>query len=122
MNTFKTISRVLMSLFYLGGGINHFISPQTYVPLMPPYLPNPELLQAIAGGVEIVVAIGFWIPRFRYAVALVTIAMLTAFMTVHVYHLQLGQVPGIPTVPMWVLWARVPMQFAFAAWAWWHRK
>jgi uncharacterized membrane protein len=122
MPTLKQVSLALMSLFYFGAGLNHFLNPATYVSIMPPYIPMPELMQAVAGGVEILVAIAFWIPRTRFLSALVTIAMLAAFMTVHVYHLQLGQLPGVPDVPLAVLWARVPLQFAFAAWAWWHRR
>jgi uncharacterized membrane protein len=122
MKTLKTFSLLIMTAFYAVGGINHFVNPQVYPPMMPPYLPMPEVLHLVAGGVEIAVAIMFWIAPLRRWAAYVTIALLAAFLTVHVYHLQLGAFPGNPDIPTWGLWVRLVFQGLFMAWAWWHRK
>jgi uncharacterized membrane protein len=118
----KKISLAVMALFYFGGGVNHLVNPDVYVAIMPPSIPSPYFMQGLAGVVEIAVALGFVVPKTRLIAAVTTIAMLGAFMSVHIYHLQLGGVPGAPQVPLWALWIRVPLQFAFGAWAWWHRR
>ncbi len=111
-----------MTAFYAFAGINHFRSPEMYVTMMPPYLPAPEILHLVAGGVEILVAIMFWVTALRKWASYLTIALLVAFLSVHIYHLQIGGLPGQPDLPPWGLWVRLGLQGVLIMWAWWHRK
>lgn len=122
MENLKEASLAVMTLFYLLGGINHLLNPGQYLAMMPPWLPAPEVLNYLSGLVEIAVAILFWLPAYRRIAAYVTIAMLTAFLSVHIYHIQIGGLPGINGVPAWGLWLRLIFQSAFMVWAWWHRE
>ncbi|MBO69457.1 MAG: DoxX family protein, partial [Candidatus Marinimicrobia bacterium] len=36
--TIKTISRYIMSFFYVSVGLNHFINPEWFVKIVPPVL------------------------------------------------------------------------------------
>ncbi|MCU0393020.1 MAG: hypothetical protein MUE81_18070 [Thermoflexibacter sp.] len=119
----KKISLVLIVFFYGYAGINHFISPDIYLKMMPPFFPVPEALNYISGGAEVLLAILFCFPAYRKIASYTTIAMLISFFSVHFYHIYLGGLPeGLPAIPYWVLWFRIFMQFVLIAWAWWHRE
>jgi uncharacterized membrane protein len=79
LHNLKIIGLYLMAGFYLFGGINHFRTPEFYLPLIPDYLPTPDLLNLLAGIAEIVLAIGLLIPNTRNWAAWGVIAMLLAF-------------------------------------------
>ena len=120
MDTLKTISLVVLTLFLAAAGAYHFVNPRLYVTMMPPYFPAKALLNYAAGGAELAVAVLFWVPATRPLAAWLTVALLVSFLPVHLFHLQHG-VPRAPHVPGWLLWARLPLQFVLMAWAWWHR-
>jgi uncharacterized membrane protein len=122
MPRLKTLSLVFLIAFLAVAGLAHFVRPAVYPPLMPPYLPRPEWLHLLAGALELVAAGLFGLPRTRRWAAYLTLGLLASFFTVHIYHLQLGYFPGPLPAPLWLLWARLPIQGVFMAWAWWHRK
>ncbi len=101
-------SLYLLVFFYLIAGINHFLNPDFYLPLIPPYLPWPEAINAVSGIVEILLALLFWWkPTRRYA-AFGLFAMLLAFIPSHIYFIQLeGCVAEGLCVPLWVAWVRL---------------
>lgn len=49
----NALSLYLMATLYLIAGINHFIHPQGYIKIMPPWLPFPKELVFLSGAVEI---------------------------------------------------------------------
>ena len=49
----KTVFRAIMALFFVAAGANHFVSPKTYLEIMPPYLPWPLVLIYVSGIAEI---------------------------------------------------------------------
>jgi len=50
----KNISLVIMILFYLVAGINHFLHPESYYALIPPGLPFLHLINVTSGLAEII--------------------------------------------------------------------
>jgi uncharacterized membrane protein len=40
----RTLSRSLLAIFFIVAGVNHFVSPETYLAMMPPYLPFHDAL------------------------------------------------------------------------------
>lgn len=106
----------LMSFFYIGAGLNHFIDPGFYLPMMPPYIPAHRLMILVSGVVEVACGI-FLIPkRTRSLAAWTIIAMLISFFSVHIYMLQFRGSLFVD-VPEVILWARIPLQFVFIYWA-----
>jgi uncharacterized membrane protein len=120
LHNLKIISLYLMAGFYLFGGINHFRTPEFYLPLIPDYLPTPDLLNLLAGIAEIVLAIGLLIPNTRKWAAWGVIAMLLAFIPSHVYFIQLGScIPDVLCAAEWMGWVRLLLiQPLLIAWAW----
>ncbi|MDN3204514.1 DoxX family protein [Algoriphagus sp. C2-7] len=109
-----------MALFYFLGGINHFVQPEFYLPLIPEYFPEPELLNLIAGIAEVLGAIGLLIPRFQKLAAWGIVIMLIAFIPSHVYFIQVGScIPEGLCTEEWIGWVRlVIIHPILIFWAW----
>ena len=121
---FKKISLILLIILYASAGMNHFIHPTGYYSIIPPYLPNPYLINIAAGIAEIIAAILLILPNTRKFGAYLIVAMLVAFIPAHIYMIQKGGCMGAEIcIPFWGAWLRLfPLQFILIVWAWWHRK
>ena len=116
--TITTGLRWLLTVLMVVAGINHFVSPATYVGMMPSLLPAPLALVYISGIAEIVGGLGLILPATRRLTAWGLIALFVAVFPANVNmavnHLRLGT----SDVPIWALWARLPLQVVLIAWAW----
>ncbi len=83
----KKLFLYLMVLFLLFGGIYHFISPATYVNIMPSWFPVKEILNWISGGAEIVLALLLIPEKTRRFSSNMIILMFISFFLVHIGHL-----------------------------------
>lgn len=120
----KSWSRGLLIAFYVVAGLNHFVNPDFYYPLIPDYLPFPVVINRLSGMIEIMLGLGFlWTLTRNYA-AYFTIAMLIVFIPSHVYFITIGACVGDGLcVPMWVAWIRLLMVHPLLIlWAWKARK
>jgi uncharacterized membrane protein len=120
----KKISLIIMAVFYLVSGINHFLHPQNYYPLIPPYLPFHEFINMASGTGEIFFGSLLLFPFTRKAGVYGIIALLILFIPAHIYMIQKGGCMSIQLcVPAWVAWVRLfPLQFILIAWARWYGK
>jgi len=109
-----------MSLFYISVGLNHFIDPNWFMQIVPPYLPFHLQLVYISGFFEIVFGIMLLVPSFRFYAGWGLILLLIAVYPANIY---LAQTNGaaMNTTPF-IAWARLPFQFLFIGLAYWHRK
>lgn len=116
----KTFSRFAQAIFYVVAGANHFINPDYYLPVMPPALPAPDLLHKLAGAAELLGGLGLLIPRLERAAAWGLIVLLVVIFPANLYVAFEGGAPmGVSAT---VAWLRLPFQFLFIAWAWWHTR
>lgn len=124
LSKLKKPSLYLMAFLYLLAGINHFVSPESYLPLIPNYLPNPNLINILAGIAEIILSIGLLIPKTRKIASWGVILMLVAFIPSHVYFVQIGScIEGGICTPQWVGWVRlIVIHPILLAWAWIYTK
>lgn len=110
----------LMTVFYLSAGFNHFINPDFYLPLIPPFFAYPEKINVLSGIAEILLAIGIlFYPSRKYS-AYGIIIMLLAFIPSHVYFIQIGSCieEGL-CVSEWIGWIRLLLIHPFLLlWAW----
>ena len=60
-----TVSRVLLALFFVLAGLNHFRDPNFYLAMIPPALPFPDALNLISGVCEIAGGLAVLHPRAR---------------------------------------------------------
>lgn len=102
------VSVYVLILFYLGGGINHFLNPAFYLPLIPEYLPFHNFINVISGVAEIVLALGIVFKPTRKIASYLIVLMLIAFIPAHIYFIQLGSciAEGL-CVAKWIGWLRL---------------
>jgi uncharacterized membrane protein len=120
----KKRSLYVQSVFYIAAGINHFVNPDFYAPLIPPYLPFHEAINFGSGLAEVLLGLGLFIPRFRTFSAIGIIVLLVLFIPAHIFHIQVdGCLEGGPCIPVWVAWVRLLIIHPLLmAWAWWNRN
>ncbi|MCX5741449.1 MAG: DoxX family membrane protein [Proteobacteria bacterium] len=122
MDRVKLVLRWVLTVAMVGAGLNHFVSPATYLGMMPAALPAPALLVQISGVAEILGGLGLILPATRRLAAWGLIALLVAVfpanLNMAINHLPLGDSP----VPSWALWARLPLQLVLIAWAGWYAR
>jgi uncharacterized membrane protein len=118
MNRARVIVRWALVVFLAAAGLNHFRDPATYLGMMPPWVPWPELLHRIAGAAEVAGALGLTLPRWRRAAGIGLVLLLVAIFPANLQVAMQGRMPGLDVSPA-VLWLRLPLQAVFiAAVAW----
>lgn len=115
MAKIKTVGRVIFAVFFIGAGLNHFVNPEFYLKIMPPYLPWHLPLVLISGAGESVLGLGLLFKRFRRLAAGGTIALLIAVFPANVHMAMHPEIySGIPPA---ALWLRLPLQGLLMLWA-----
>lgn len=87
------------------------------IAMVPPAVPNPELMVSLTGVCEILGAIGLLVPRTRRIAALALIVFLLAVLPANIHTAQAGvTLRGAPATP---IGPRVALQAVFIALLWW---
>jgi uncharacterized membrane protein len=124
MRIFKKASLVVQILFYLVAGINHFRSPDSYYRIIPPYIPNPIVVNILAGCFELFFGTMLIFSKTRPFAAWGIMLMLLAFLPVHIS--MIGNAPlklGDLLVTPFIAWIRlIILQPLLILWAWWYVK
>lgn len=122
MRTFKKISLLILILFYLVAGINHFRNPDSYLRIIPHYIPYPVMINILAGCFELLLALLIIFRKTRRLAGWGIILMLLAFLPVHIS--MIGDAPlklGDLQVTPLIAWVRlVVLQPLLILWAWWY--
>jgi uncharacterized membrane protein len=114
LSTLRKASPSLLGTFFVLAGLNHFLNPQAYLAMIPPYVPFPGAMNLISGAAEIAGGISVLIPRLRRAAGWGLIALLVAVFPANI-HVALHGWNAL-AIPTWVLWARLPLQLGLIAW------
>lgn len=97
----------------------HFVKPGLYVKIVPPGLPAPRTLVYVSGVAEMAGGLGLLVPRLRRPAACGLVLLLAAVFPANIYMavdgIQLTQRP----LPVWLLWARLPLQGILMWWILW---
>jgi uncharacterized membrane protein len=111
----RRVALALAVLVFVPTGVMHFVAPDPFLRIVPPWLPNPEALVAVSGFFEIGGGLGLLVPRLRRAAGWGLIALLIAVYPANI-HMLVNEI-YLPDMPQerWLLWARMPVQFVFAA-------
>ena len=120
----KNISLIIMIIFYLVAGINHFLHPESYYALIPPSIPFHHLINITSGLGEILFGGLLIFTSTRKKAAIGIIFLLILFIPAHIYMIQKGGCMSEQIcIPVWAAWIRLfPLQFILIAWARWHVK
>lgn len=108
---------LLLSAFFVVAGVNHFVNPDFYVRIMPPYLPAHLELVYISGLFEVAGGLAVLLPSIRRLAGWGLILLLLA---IYPANLHMALHPDLfPDAPAYALYGRLPLQLLFIAWAYW---
>jgi len=119
MNRAKTVSRYSLTAFMIGAGTMHFVHPEFYLKIMPPYLPLHQELVFLSGICEVALGLLLLVPRYSQLAAWGIIALLIAVFPANIYVFQNPEV--LPAPPLLHL-LRLPLQGVFILGAYWHTR
>jgi uncharacterized membrane protein len=115
MKILKFAGKCIFATPFLVSGVGHFVSTNTFVKIMPPYLPLHRELVLLSGAIEIALGVLLLVPQTTRWAAWGLIALLIAVFPANIYmyqHRELFQIPPL------VLLLRLPLQVLLIAWAW----
>jgi uncharacterized membrane protein len=118
MRKIKLALRYLFAAFFVLAGINHFITTDFYLKIMPPYLPRHLFLVYLSGVVEIVLGLLLLIPKSARAAAWGLIALLLAIFPANI-HMAINH-ELYPEYSVAAVWLRLPLQLVLMALAYWY--
>ena len=114
----KIILRWLATIFFLIAGAMHFVIPEFYLAMMPPFIPFQSFFVVLTGIAEMAGGVGLQIPKLRRLTGILMIAMLVAIFPANIY-VAIAQ-PALPdiTYSSGSMWLRLLLQPLFIAWVW----
>ena len=115
----QRIALVLASIFYIFAGSLHFIRPEFYLKIMPPYIPWHLGMVYVSGFFEILGGLGLLIPRTRRAAAWGLVALLIAVFPANLYMATNPVETGAASLAPILRWGRLPLQLPLVAWVLW---
>jgi len=101
---------IVAAIFYIFAGTMHFVRPDFYLRIMPPYIPWHVAMVDISGVAEFAGGVGLLIPSLRRAAAWGLVALLIAVFPANIYA---ATSPGLFS---WLAWARLPIQPVLIWW------
>lgn len=112
----KTPRLYLLSAFILIAGLLHLISPEKFLPAIPPFLPFAFFIIYLTGAFEILMAILLLRPKTQDLAAKTLAAYFLILLPVHIYVAYYGiEIFGVHSKLL--LWGRTVFQFVFYFWA-----
>jgi uncharacterized membrane protein len=117
LDTWPARMRLAMALALLFVGTDHWIHPQRYLPMMPPWIPLHLELVLFTGAAEIAGGIGILWKRTRKLAGLMLAVYFVAVFPANIRNALNGvAVDGLPQAS-WYYWARLPFQPLAIWWA-----
>ena len=109
-----------MSFFYIWVGIQHFIYPDWFVQIMPPYIPFHYEAVYLSGVFEIILGTMLLFEKTRFLAGWGLILLLIAVFPANIYAAQTNGIAMGTSAA--IAWGRLPFQAVFIALAYWHTK
>ncbi len=112
-------ARVALGGLFIFTGVLHFVRPEMYEAVMPPWIPAHRELVLISGAAELAGGVGALVPGAERVTKWWLLILLAAIFPANV-HMALNpeDIRGLDMdqVPRWALWARLPLQAAAVYW------
>ena len=111
----RLVSKWVFGVAFIASGVLHFVRPDAYMKIMPPYLPWHWPLVFVSGVAEIGLGALLLVPKFSAIAAWGLIALLIAIFPANIYLYQHQEIlPASPTLHL----LRLPLQGVLILWAW----
>ncbi|QDT95282.1 DoxX family protein [Gimesia aquarii] len=110
MSRFKTPSKFVLAVFMIVAGTMHFVNPEFFLKIVPPYLQLHKELVLLSGICEILLGVLLLIPKCSHLAAWGIIALLIAVFPANIYLYQHQEIlPASPFIHL----LRLPLQGVF---------
>ena len=108
--------RVGLSMFFMFTGMGHFLKTEEMSLMLGDAVPYPLLAVQVTGVLELLAAVGVWLPTWRQLTGYCLVAMMIAFLPVNIFA-AIDRVPfgGHELGPVYLL-VRVPFQLLVIWW------
>jgi uncharacterized membrane protein len=92
--TTRLAMRWIMAVFYIAAGVLHIVRPESFLPIMPDFIPAPREVILVTGACELAGAIGLLLPFTRkwaaIALSLYAVCVFPANIKHAIYDIPLG--------------------------------
>ena len=122
LTTAQRIGVVLAAIFYVVAGALHFLKPEPYLRIMPPYIPWHVAMVRVSGVFEILGGLGLLVSEARRSAAWGLIALLIAVFPANTYMATHPIEAGAVSIAPVLRWARLPLQLLLVWWLLWCTK
>ena len=109
------ILKVVLAIFLIFGGVQHFISPNNYIPFVPSFLPFTLALIYLSGLFEILFGLALFCKKLETLGAWGILILMLLFLPIHIWDV-FSKTPAIGSHNAALI--RLPIQFLFIFIAW----
>ena len=115
--TLRTILRLVMAAFFLGGFVLHMTAVDALVSITPGWVPFPRAVVLMTGSLELAGAVGLLLPRTRQAAGIALALYILAVWPANIHQAFAHIV--VPPIPdsWWYHGPRLALQPVLAWWA-----
>lgn len=116
----KSAGLAVVFLFFFIGGTAHFVMPEFFIRIMPPYIPLHREAVLLSGAIELILAFCLLKPSLRPLTGWALIALIC---TVSLANLHMSMNPELfPEFPQWALTLRWFIQAGLLWLVWWSTR
>lgn len=105
----------IMASIYILAGTLHFITPKTYLKIMPPYIPAHKTMVYLSGFFEILFGVTLLFESTQSYAAMGLILLLIAVLPANIYMAK--RMKEKQSKNRWIAYVRLPLQFVLIYWA-----
>jgi uncharacterized membrane protein len=115
MNKIWVIMKVVLSIFLIFGGLQHFISPDNYIPFVPSFLPFTMAIIYLSGLFEVLFGVALFFKKLEILGAWGILILMLLFLPIHIWDV-ISNKPAIGSHNAALI--RLPIQFLLIFIAW----
>lgn len=108
------VLKVVLAVFMIYAGIQHFIKPTFYTPFVPSFLPFEISIIYLSGLIEIVFGLLLLIPKYAKLASSGILILMLVFLPIHIWDVFIDT-PAIGSHKAALI--RLPVQLLFIGWA-----
>jgi len=108
MSKFWNILKIVIALFMIYAGIQHFVKPEFFLPFVPEFLPLKTTIVYVSGIAEILVGLLLLIKKYAKIGAFGILVLLFLFLPIHIWDV-FAEAPVIGSRKAALI--RLPIQF-----------
>lgn len=84
MNKLWFVLKIIVALFMIYVGVQHFLKPEFYLPFVPSFLPFQTFIVYLSGAIEIIVGVLLLTKKYQGIGAYALLLLMLVFLPVHI--------------------------------------